>query len=103
MAKVWNEKLSNLSEKLDDLSKKAADAAGGKYDDEDYGALAAVLGIKYDPAKDGSLTEWTAAQAGKYMSDKQKELAQGKITQEKYDALEEKYSGYADLLTELGY
>ena len=27
MAKVWNEKLSNLSEKLDDLSKKAAEAA----------------------------------------------------------------------------
>ena len=28
MAKVWDEKLNNLSEKLDDLSKKAADAAG---------------------------------------------------------------------------
>ena len=27
MAKVWNGKLSNLSEKLDDLSKKAAEAA----------------------------------------------------------------------------
>ena len=27
MAKVWNEKLSNLSEKMDDLSKKAAEAA----------------------------------------------------------------------------
>ena len=27
MAKVWNEKLSNLSEKLDDMSKKAAEAA----------------------------------------------------------------------------
>ena len=28
MAKVWDEKLNNLSDKLADLSKKAADAAG---------------------------------------------------------------------------
>ena len=28
MAKIWDEKLNNLSVKLDDLSKKAAEAAG---------------------------------------------------------------------------
>ena len=28
MAKAWNEKLNNLGDKLDDLSKKAAEAAG---------------------------------------------------------------------------
>lgn len=79
-------------------AEKALSLAAAAKDEDDQNIIAEVLGLDFNPKRDGTLSEWGTEQADIYLEKKQKELKKGDITQAKYDELEAVFDEYFRLL-----
>ena len=69
------------------------------FDKSQQDLIAEVLGISYDPAKDGSLESYARKSVDTYLKGKEKDVAKGKITEEKYEEYKDFYDYYFELLS----
>lgn len=95
----WADKSASTNAEKAVYLLKAADAVGASYTDEQFDILSEILGMNatsYDPKKDGHFGSWARKTVNKYVSDKKKK---GGLT----DEVKERYDGYGDILSELGY
>lgn len=99
---AWDDKSASSNAEKGVYLGAAMERVGGTYSPKQVDALAAALGISYSSDK-GSLESWTRAAAQKYLSDKEKEMNKGKITEEQYEAIEKRYGEHGDLLSMMGW
>ena len=64
------------------------------FSDGEMNIIAELLGLSYDSSKDGSLARWAKGESDSYMKRKKTDLKNGKITQEEYDAIKQKYDDF---------
>jgi hypothetical protein len=98
-AHSWADKSASTNAEKAVYLLKAADTIGASYTDEQFDILSEVMGMNatsYDPKKDGHFGSWARKTVNKYVADKKKK---GGLT----DEVKERYEGYGDILSELGY
>lgn len=88
---------TNWSKAMSILAADTDKDGAADFGPEEQDMIAEVLGLSYDPEKDGTLEQWAKGADEKYLKGKAKEVEKGTMTQEAYDKLEQEHQDLWDI------